>query len=698
MIEETITNATHYWQHTKPYNSDVHPTTMVSANTNTATDSTPDSTVDKHSVDSTPDYDKSNTGQSADLKNQTSKNNITIPIHTKTNKTPQANRKSLKERKALSRPHVTEDCTNPNCFECAKNKIVNLSDTTLTKAQILLLSKGLFSCQTKKKLRLMVDPLRTPFRRNSEPDFYRKPTTTNYSSYNLSQQLGPKALKDAFLAIRQELATLTDDPIQKQNLTRKERIALKQLTTNRDLIINKADKGSTIVVRSTADYIKEGLEHLSDPNTYIQLERDHTQEVTNTIRHTLHKLKINGLLSPKMADFCLPPNNVRTACIYFLKKIHKSPMGIRPIVSTVNSATANLAEFLDIYLQPIMKDLPAYLKDTTHFISEISNIPLKLNTFEFDNKFYLQKFGTAMGSKLAPAYANTFMGKLEENILSSAALKPAYYRRFIDDIFIIWQHSEKDLQEFITHMNRANRSIQFTHEKSQKDIAFLDVVVYKSTTADQDEDNSITLNEKTHIKPTNKQLYVRNDSYHPPGTGKGITIGEAIRYLRTNSEAQQYAKMLLQRKRNLIRRGYPNSKTTALLRQIKFAMRATKALKKKRNNNEVQAKPTLVTKYCPNANKAFKIVPKHWTNISTEIPILKRFLRNTPGLAYKANPNLANKLVRAKLKRPAANQAEPHLENTDTYTDIIKLANLIHPASKPGKFHTLYKQGLSPAR
>ena len=49
-------------------------------------------------------------------------------------------------------------------------------------------------------------------------------------------------------------------------------------------------------------------------------------------------------------------------------------MGIRPIVSTTNSATANLAEFLDIYLQPIVKQLPAYLNDTTQFIREISDL------------------------------------------------------------------------------------------------------------------------------------------------------------------------------------------------------------------------------------------------------------------------------------------------------------------------------------
>ena len=53
-------------------------------------------------------------------------------------------------------------------------------------------------------------------------------------------------------------------------------------------------------------------------------------------------------------------------------------MGIRPIVSTINSP--NLAEFLDYYLQPIMKQL-AYLKDTTQFLCEIANIKVQADTW-----------------------------------------------------------------------------------------------------------------------------------------------------------------------------------------------------------------------------------------------------------------------------------------------------------------------------
>ena len=315
-----------------------------------------------------------------------------------------------------------------------------------------------------------------------------------------------------------------------------------------------------------------------------------------------------------------------------------------------------------------------WLTHNTH-LRHLLELALKLNTFEFNNRYYLQKFGTAMDSKLAPAYANTFMGKLEKEILDTSPLLPTYYRHFIDDIFMVWPHSLKDLQRFITHMNNANGSIQFTHEFSQEEIVFLDVVVYKDS-----KNNNSTLHMRTHIKPTNKQLYVREGSYHPPGTSKGVAVGEAIRFLRTNSKKEHFSKMILQHERNLTRRRYDTTKTNRLLKEIKFTQRAKRAHNDKHSKHTKtqieHKKPTFVTRYCPNAKRAFRIVHKHWTSMETDIPILKRFLRCTPRLAYRANPNLAKRLVRAKLKQPT-NCSSTNSHN-NKQLNINTLANLRH--------------------
>ena len=86
---------------------------------------------------------------------------------------------------------------------------------------------------------------------------------------------------------------------------------------------------------------------------------------------------------------------------------------------------------------------------------------------------------------------------------------------------MLWPHTLDQLIQFMTHMNEANSFIQFTHEYNQEEIVFLDiVVVYKDKNHLTD-----TLHKRTHIKPTNKQLYVREDC-------KGVTIGEATNKLK----------------------------------------------------------------------------------------------------------------------------------------------------------------------
>ena len=47
----------------------------------------------------------------------------------------------------------------------------------------------------------------------------------------------------------------------------------------------------------------------------------------------------------------------------------------------------------------------------------LASLVLESNYFEFNDRFYRQKLGTAIGTKFAPAYANLFMTGLEERLL-----------------------------------------------------------------------------------------------------------------------------------------------------------------------------------------------------------------------------------------------------------------------------------------
>ena len=139
--------------------------------------------------------------------------------------------------------------------------------------------------------------------------------------------------------------------------------------------------------------------------------------------------------------------------------------------------------FLDHILQPIAKVQKSYLKDTTQFINFIekrkvpnnailvsmdvtslcTNIPqeegintvckayeasykndtpiptnslrgllrliLQENSFQFNGRNYLQTHGTAMGTKVAVAFANIFMSAVETEIINKSKIKPLEWKR-----------------------------------------------------------------------------------------------------------------------------------------------------------------------------------------------------------------------------------------------------------------------------
>ena len=76
----------------------------------------------------------------------------------------------------------------------------------------------------------------------------------------------------------------------------------------------------------------------------------------------------------------------------------------------------------------------------TQILINLLTLVLKCNNFEFNGKHYLQIQGTAMGTKMAPSYANIFIGRLERRLLQSVILKPFSWLRFIDDIDMKWTH------------------------------------------------------------------------------------------------------------------------------------------------------------------------------------------------------------------------------------------------------------------
>ena len=90
---------------------------------------------------------------------------------------------------------------------------------------------------------------------------------------------------------------------------------------------------------------------------------------------------------------------------------------------------------------------------SSEILKSLILLVLKSNAFRFGTAIYHQVMGTAMGTPMAPNYANIFMTKFEteliESYYQSTGVKPLIWFRYIDDIFFIWCDSPEKLSEFL---------------------------------------------------------------------------------------------------------------------------------------------------------------------------------------------------------------------------------------------------------
>ena len=80
-----------------------------------------------------------------------------------------------------------------------------------------------------------------------------------------------------------------------------------------------------------------------------------------------------------------------------------------------------------------------------------------------------------MGSPLGPTLANAFLYHYEMEWLDSCPIvfKPKLYKRYVDDIFVMFQ-SRDHVKKFVDYMNTKHNNIRFTFEiEDQNSFSFL---------------------------------------------------------------------------------------------------------------------------------------------------------------------------------------------------------------------------------
>ena len=139
-------------------------------------------------------------------------------------------------------------------------------------------------------------------------------------------------------------------------------------------------------------------------------------------------------------------------------------------------------------------------------ILELLAFCLNNTYFVFQDTFYEQTKGAAMGSPISPIIANIFMEAFEQRALATALHPPRVWKRYVDDTLVVQQ--QKYQQEFLQHINTVDPSIQFTVEEAKEDgsIPFLDTIIRP------EEDGKFTIG--VYRKPTHTDLYLPWDSNH----------------------------------------------------------------------------------------------------------------------------------------------------------------------------------------
>ena len=78
---------------------------------------------------------------------------------------------------------------------------------------------------------------------------------------------------------------------------------------------------------------------------------------------------------------------------------------------------------------------------------------LEENSFKFNERHFIQTHGVTMGAKTAVAFSAIFKADLERRLLMANPYKPLVRKRFIHDIFSLWDISKKEVYKFVDFAN-----------------------------------------------------------------------------------------------------------------------------------------------------------------------------------------------------------------------------------------------------
>ena len=392
------------------------------------------------------------------------------------------------------------------------------------------------------------------------------------------------------------------------NLNFEEIECLKQYKRSKPFLVIDCDKKVGLCIIKQECYNKFAFEQLNVAENFEEISYNPLPTTISEIEKILLNLCNLKSITKKLYLKLLPKKTSKLGSFRLLAKLHKQKLGFRPIINSISHPTSSLSLLIDCLLQPFIKKNASYIQDSQHLIQQAryktfpstskqyscdfeglySNINLdhalilisefistnfdssiissfgfhtilelvfKNNIFTFNNKYYKQILGIAMGSISGPSVANMYIWLLEKNFLEIH--KPLSYSRFIDDIHVIVLENF-DINILINLFEEFGLKLNIV---SSEEVIFLDLLIKINPYTGK-------LNFSLYTKPTATFSYLLADSNHPNFIFENNPKSLLLRFRRINSNFSDYCFSGGRLIKQMTSRGYDHLKVSKVFQMI----------------------------------------------------------------------------------------------------------------------------------
>jgi len=99
----------------------------------------------------------------------------------------------------------------------------------------------------------------------------------------------------------------------------------------------------------------------------------------------------------------------------------------------------------------------------TEQIIHLLKVILEQNYFQYNNQFFQQYNGVTMGSPISSTLTEIYFQFIEETHIKELmeSQEIIYYKRYVDDVLIIFDHNKINETTIIDYINEADEHLEF---------------------------------------------------------------------------------------------------------------------------------------------------------------------------------------------------------------------------------------------